>query len=431
MRAAFYECDITPPLGGMMWGHYHDVRGMEVHDRLYAKAVVVEDEGEVAAIVVVDTCALPPDMHEAVTKRVQEFTGITPDRVCITSNHTHSGAPVSSDPANDCFADPTYKDVFLRLCADAITLAYRRLAPVEALYGSTEVYGIAFNRNFVLKDGRIVTHGRGRTDIDHPFGGTDPELPVLMFYRDGKPVGAIISYACHQCCLGSLYKENPGYSGDYASELSHALKEQYGKDFVSLFILGTCGDINHVNPDASVPVEPDHYRKMGRILADGVARAMENAQPVPGGVGAIKEVVEIQRRPSDNQSVMQQMQKRMQWDTNFMKIRNMMFYNAANTATSTKLYVQGIRIGDVCISALPGEVYVAFGKGIKEGSPFKRNMVIENSNSYCGYIPTKEAFCENSDLYEITLCMHSCHVPEAGDMLQEKALEIANKLAGK
>ena len=22
MRAAFYECDITPPIGGFMWGHY-------------------------------------------------------------------------------------------------------------------------------------------------------------------------------------------------------------------------------------------------------------------------------------------------------------------------------------------------------------------------------------------------------------------------
>ena len=45
MKAAFYECEITPPLGGYMWGHYHDVRAYDVQDRLYAKALVVEDEG--------------------------------------------------------------------------------------------------------------------------------------------------------------------------------------------------------------------------------------------------------------------------------------------------------------------------------------------------------------------------------------------------
>jgi len=413
-----------------MWGHYADVRGYDVHDRLYAKAVVVEDQGEVAAIVVVDTCALPEGIHEVVTKRIQEFTGIAPERVCIASNHTHSGAPVSPDAASGLAADETYKDVFFRLCADAVTLAYKRLDTVEAKFGCTEVTGIAFNRNFVLKDGTIVTHGRGRTDIDHPFGETDTALPVLLFERDGKPIGAIINYACHQCCLDSLYNQNPGYSGDYASALSQKLKEHYGNDFVSLFVLGTCGDINHVNPDANVPIQPYWYRKMGEILAEGVIRAAQNAQPVPGGVGVITKVVEIARRPSDSETVMKLLEKRMERDGNrFMKIRNLVHYNAANKKTSTALMVQGIRIGDVCISALPGEVYVAIGKGIKAGSPFSRNMVVENCNTYCGYIPTEEAFCENSDLYEITLCLHSCHVPEAGTILKNTALEIAKELA--
>jgi len=430
MRAAFYECDITPPLGGLMWGHYEEVRGYDVHDKLYAKAVVVEDQGEVAAIVVVDTCVLPEGIHEVVTKRIQEFTGIAPERVCITSNHTHSGAPVSSDPAIGCFADETYKDVFFRLCADAVTLAYKRLDTVEAKFGCTEVTGIAFNRDFLLTDGTVVTHCRGRNNIERSFGETDPALPVLMFYQEGKPIGAIINYACHQCCLGALYKDNPGYSGDYASALSQKLKERYGNDFVSLFVLGTCGDIAHVNPDPNVQIPPYWYRKMGEILAEGVIRAMENAQPVPSGVGVIAEIVEIQRRPSDGETVMNLLKKRVEIDnTRFLKIRNMVYYNAANKKESTALMVQGIRIGDVLISALPGEVFVAIGKGIKAGSPFQRNMVVENSNTYCGYIPTEEAFCESSDLYEITLCMHSCHVPEAGTILKNKALEIAKKLA--
>ena len=45
MRASFYECDVTPPLGGFLWGHYREIYAQEVHNRLYAKAVVVEDQG--------------------------------------------------------------------------------------------------------------------------------------------------------------------------------------------------------------------------------------------------------------------------------------------------------------------------------------------------------------------------------------------------
>ncbi len=71
-----------------------------------------------------------------------------------------------------------------------------------------------------------------------------------------------------------------------------------------------------------------------------------------------------------------------------------------------------------------------FGKQIKAASPFKHTLVIENCNTYCGYIPTKEAFDpETDDLYETTLCYHSCHIPEEGEMLTEKALSLAESLA--
>jgi len=40
MRAAFYESDITPPLGGFMWGYYSRQIAVNVHDKLFAKAVV-------------------------------------------------------------------------------------------------------------------------------------------------------------------------------------------------------------------------------------------------------------------------------------------------------------------------------------------------------------------------------------------------------
>ena len=114
-----------------------------------------------------------------------------------------------------------------------------------------------------------------------------------------------------------------------------------------------------------------------------------------------------------------------------MRSRNMLFYQRThNGIQSDLLPVQAIVIGDVLISILPGEVYNAFGREIKERSPYRRNMVIENANEYCGYIPTAKAFSESSDLYEISLCHHSRHIPEAGDMLKEKVLSLANELHG-
>lgn len=426
MRAAFYECDITPPLGGYMWGHYRDVRAYDVYDRLYAKALVVEDCGEVAAFVVVDTCALPEEMHEIVTKRIQEYTGIAPERVCIASNHSHSGASVGTDPATESYADPTYKDVFYRLTADAVTLAYKRLEEVEMKFGQTEVFGISFNRDFLREDGRYVTHGRGKPGIVRALDGMDPELPVLMFEKDGKPVGAIINFACHQDCLGNM---RSGYSGDYSCILAKRLKEKYGNDFVSLFLLGTCGDINHVNPNETGEIPPLWYQHMGNVLADAVIKTAETAVPVAGGVKVLSKTIEIPRRLADPEVVRKTVVKWLSEGTSFMRARNLLHYEASNQKTSTELVIQGIQIGDICLTTLPGEVYTAIGQGIKKASPFERNIVVENCNKYCGYIPTKEAFAECSDLYESSLCFHSCLIPEAGEILQKEALDILKKLA--
>ena len=64
MRAAFYECDVTPPLGGYMSGHYRKDLAEDVIDKLYAKALVVESDGELVAIVTVDTLIVPEEMRE-------------------------------------------------------------------------------------------------------------------------------------------------------------------------------------------------------------------------------------------------------------------------------------------------------------------------------------------------------------------------------
>ncbi len=428
MRAAFYECDITPPIGGFMWGHYKEVRAAYVTDRLYAKAVVLEDGGEFAAMVTVDTCSLTPGIHKIITDRVAKYTPIPADRVCISSNHTHSGAPISSDATCNCEADKAYLDVFYRLCADAIILAYLKLEEADVKYAFSQVDSISFNRNFITTDGTFITHGRGKDNLVGNLDGIDPDLPVLFFECEGKPIGAIINFACHQCCM-SRYN-NAGYSGDYSSILSKCLKEKYGQDFVSLFVLGACGDINHVNPDASVEIPMDWYREMGKTLADAVVASMEKAEPVSGGVKMLMDTVEVARRPADGPAIKAQVAKWMSEGQAFMRSRNMLHYQATyNKVESDLLPVQAIVVGDVLISVLPGEVFNAFGKYIKSNSPYKRNMVAENCNEYCGYIPTEKAFDPKSQLYEISLCRHSCLVPQAGQILSDRVLSLAKKLA--
>jgi len=423
MRAAFYECDITPPLGGFMWGMYSPRHAQDVIDRLYAKAVVIEDSGELAAIVCVDTCALPPEMHEIVTKRITEYTGIPAERVCITSNHTHWGAPVSGDMTVGCLPDMTYLDVFYRLTADAVILAYKRLGDAEASYGTETVEDITFCRDHLLENGTAVTHGSKTIPTKSLLSVPDESLSVMTFTRDGEPIGAIINFACHQCCCNGI----KGYSGDYSSILAKELKKKYGPDFVSLFVLGTCGDLNHINSvDRSSTKEKQlgWYREMGRRIAQKSLAAMEKSVPVPNGVAVCKEKITLNKRLADSDAVEEALRK----DDRLMWKRNLIYYQITNKETTASLWLQVIRIGDVCIYCMPGEVFVNHGYRLKRESSFEKKFVIENCNDYCGYVPTKEAFAENCNLYETSLCHHSCLEIEAGDKMVDKLLAMSENL---
>lgn len=421
MRAAFYECDVTPPLGGHLNGKARrDAIAADVKDKLYVKAAVFEHNGEIAAIVGMDTCHVPDGIHDFVTKRVNEYTGISSDKIMITSNHTHTGAPVSSSSIFDITADESYRDVFFRLVADAVILAYKRLQSAEAKFGTALVEGVAYNRDYVLDNGYYVTHGRGKKNIVRPLGKTDPTVSVLMVESNGKKIGAVVNFACHQDSVGAEV-----YSGDYSSVISKELKNVYGQDFVSLFLVGACGNINHANPDENVPLLS--YEEIGKKLSYGVIEAINSAKPTGDGVMAIKDNVTLKKRILDTEELRKEAIRLLTLNPSVFRAYKMMSYSATKTVQEEDVFVAGVKIGNTCMHFLPGEMFVEYALDLKKRSPFKNNIVIENSNSRVPYIPTEDVFIPENNMYEATLGSN-CHEKGAGKKIVEKAVEIANKL---
>lgn len=420
MRASFYECDVTPPLGGFMWGYYCQRYAEVVHDRLFSRALVIEDKGRYCAFAVVDTCVIPREMHEVVTERIKKFTGIEPSCVCISSNHSHTGAPVFDGPEVNAYADKTYTDVFYRLVADSVILAYKRLEKATAKFAKSELRGYSYCRNAEFKSGIFANRRKDNPEEVRSLSEPDYEVPIMYFEREGKPIGAIVSFALHQDTVG---RSTPGYSGDYSCILSKKLKEKYGEDFVTIFLIGACGDVNHIPGKPEIDIKK--YELIGEALSEIVIKAYQTAEPVSTGIACFKERLRVKTRPFDTKQQNAEVSRLMS-NNSTMRARNMLFYISSNPPEYGELIVQCIKIGSVIIAALPGEIYTEYGKRIKELAPASSIIVAENCNSYCGYIPSRDAFDEKSDLYESSLCYHSCYVPEAGDILVERIISLAN-----
>ena len=422
MKVSFYESDLTPPLGGFVWGHYNDVRCYEVQDRLYARAIVTEVAGEVSAIVCIDSCVIPAEMHDIVTARIFEYTGIPSERVCLCSNHTHWGMPIGDSPELNCYADSAYRDVCYRVVADTVTLAYHRLAEGNAVFGSTELHGYSFSRDYYLKRGAGVTFNGKDEEVDHMMSEIDPAVNVMLFKHGDTPVGALVNYSLHQCCGSDFVRKQKAYTGDYASTLEKELKKVYGPDFVCVFLLAPCGDINHINPAHEKPYHSNV--EIGEALAEKVLEALLTATPVATDTLTVKkELLVIPTRQAEKQATRERIAE-LAAKGDMMRARNLVYYQITNKDTEKALWMQTFQLGDVAFYFFPGEIFVDFGKQIKARTTAARVMVVENCNSYCGYVPTKRAFEPDCDLYETTLCHHSCLVPEAGEMMVEKLLEM-------
>lgn len=419
LRAAVYESDITPPLGGYLTGHGDDRRAENVYNRLYSKALVLEQGGTEAVIISVDICEYPEEMHDLVTKRIFEYTGIAPENVCITSTHAHTGAPVTDNPNINCFGDSTYKDVFFRLVADSAILAYKRLKESKIRFGTVKAEGVAVCRCSLLKDGTLATFISDPEKIERPLYEPDHELPVMFIEQDGKTVGAFYTFGCHQDTVGI---KPYGYSGDYSSFVAELLKERYGKDFVSIYVPAPSGDINHLDPYAERRIECD---EIGKILADGIARANAETTYIEGKLSVKKEPLRIKRRKYTDEQF-QELLERYAKDS--FRLGNLVYYQKTDKVEYSDLYVQVISVGELAIYIYPGELFSHYAVKTKQNSPFKYNMVVENSNAYGGYIPTEEAFAENSDLYEIAPAYDSNLIPEAGEILYEKIMSLADEI---
>lgn len=425
MNCAFYETEITPPLGASMPGYFVDRPTTGIKDKLYAKAFAVSNGEGMFAHLVLDCCEIPTHYVDAIRKRVCEWNDIPPECVAISCTHAHTGIACGS-PLGES-EDSEYMSLVVRIAADCVTYALKRLAPAKIYFGTGRVDGISFNRDYIRPDGTVRTFPPKDMTGVSPYSDNDPLLPLLFIEdENGTPTGAVICFACHQDCVGGLE-----YSGDYSSELSKCLKQKYGDDFISIYIAGASGDINHVDPygkgnekqtsDTQLP----HYRMMGRKIAGEALRVIQNElSPVAGdSVYAAMEYVDIPYRKATPEMIENAKATLADPDAHGKNnARALLDFAAAPKTDCHKTPVQVLSIGNTTVFALPGELFHQFANEIRKALPDRNCLFSTLSNGFHGYIPVPELI--DQPIYEAKLCFGSCLDKNAGSVIVQTAVKL-------
>jgi hypothetical protein len=214
-KAGFGRADITPKLGCQMVGYGNRKSGATgVHDPLLARALVVEDEDGVWALVSNDICYTNINTVNAIRAAVTARTGIPGNHVLVTNTHTHSGP-------HDAHAQ-NWERPLAEIITDAVEQAYTNRQPAQIGSGYGVLYGYSINRRW----------------LDRPI---DPGIAVLRVDDlNGQPLGFFTNFACHSVVLGY---DNYLLSGDWPGYANRKLEALF-PGTTSLFTQGGSGNIN-------------------------------------------------------------------------------------------------------------------------------------------------------------------------------------------
>ncbi len=254
LNANVARVDLTPPvdlnaaLGG--YGERMSRPAEGVHDRVFAKALVVSDGSKRFALVTADILAFPPPFKSALVERLSAG-GWTSEQIMLLPSHSHTSIDMSAINPRNIFGikqigifQPELFELVVTNLARVIEDAAKDAVPVVVGTSSKQLDG--WNRN-----------RRGG-------GAVDAELLVTRIDTgDGRPLAVLFNFTAHPTIMDS---EHMLFSGGWPGHAQRSVESLVGEGVTAMFFNGAQGDQSPVRRPDSGPSSWEAAERYGRDL---------------------------------------------------------------------------------------------------------------------------------------------------------------------
>jgi hypothetical protein len=418
LRVGVAQIDITPPVGMAMTGFIARMGdSIGVHDPLYAKALVFDDGEQRAALVICDVLAFDRHFVSAARASIEAATGFPGAHVMIAGTHTHSGPATIF--LRDCGGvDAGWLDALRQRLAEVMRLALSNLQPARLGSGRGEQAAVAQNRR---RSGDTF----------------DPDLGLLRIDdARGQTMAVLLNFACHPT---TLRHDNRLFSADYPGYATRRVADASGAP--ALFATGAIGNVG--------PIDEGDYPQaaaLGTALADEALRVLPGIVCAAGArVTVASELLHLPLLAPPaiadlEQAVVLNRQRLSETEPPAVpwmpRVHRAMLGWAEETLAevtegrlrrSVPAEVQVIRLGNVALVGVPGELFVELGLAIKRGIGAEQTVIVGYANDDIGYLPTRPAYAHGG--YEILDAYKyygypAALAPEAGEEVVAAAIRL-------
>jgi neutral ceramidase len=376
LKVGIAETTITPSWSTQLWGYGGLSRySTGALSDLFAKAFLF-DWGKRFLVITMDLGAIGFPLRRRIGHKISKAIKIDEDAIQLNVTHDHSAPAVI--PLGTMPADPRFHDFLEDKLVMLAKAAMQGLAPATLEYGHVDSF-IGLNRRV---GDRANTWNKDSGPIESTFS------VLLVKSPEGKNRGVIVNYPTHPV---SLRPDNVKISPDFPGVLYRELGKSVGCPVA--YMQGCCGDM--IPKVFGTQTEMEEY---GKKMAEEAQRALAVAKPVGGsGLDYRSERVlltfvspytldELHARYAE---LTQKGGEEEDWAERLLRYLE----DGGDMRQSRDTMVQALRLGDLSIAILPGEVLHLTAQLIRKDFPNQNLMIAAYSNdTSTGYLPHADEF---------------------------------------
>lgn len=363
MRAGFGKKDITPAIGTELagFGYYLGRRAERIIDPLYARAVMLEENGVRTVIISCDVLGLSRGVCAEVEKYARSL-GCS--HTMVVSVHTHCGPAIKYHEGCGYVCDEYVAQLPALIC-ETVKGAHDDMKNVTAL-----------SRTCMPYEG---DHIYNRADADGPV---DRFVRGFILERDGGMPIAMVSAACHGVFRGRL----SAASADFSGEINRIIDS---KGMHCMYLNGACGDIDPYMPD------DDRLSEYSRLISETFFGGHETL-PLTLEAGTAPFVLRLTPVTRTNiedaaaQAVeraggaeIPQAQVALRWKEEMLEKFDLL-------TDREPIGIKYILLGGVPVMALPFEAFTRIGVDIRTICGRNDALILGCAEELLGYLPTKD-----------------------------------------
>lgn len=362
-----FDIDATPPVGSYLT---YDRMTHTWDMGLRAKGIVICGSGDPIVLCSVDWIGIANEGQDEFKRVLAEAAGTVPDRVAVHTVHQHD-APTCDfgaealllskgmDPIN---FDGSFARALLVDLDSAVRHAMTQPKRVTHIgLGTSQVEKVASNRRILDRDGK-ATIGRTSATRDpkiraYPEGLIDPDVSLISFWEDDKPVAVLSYYAVHPQSYYRTGNANPDFPG-----IARFLRQMKVPEALHIHFNGAGGDITAGKYNDG---SPEKRWVLASRLAAGMEGAWESTAKYPLAPSDIDWATEPLHLPISQDAI--QLEQELA-DHNPIYLANNVYKLVLHKRQSKGKFIalSCLKLGRARILHLPGEPLIAFQLAAKK-----------------------------------------------------------------